>query len=69
MDEHGQQMKDGIAIDLKLTQRDLGSYLGLTRETVSRTLSEFRDQGLVEMRGTVIVVLDPDGLRTIAEGA
>ena len=69
MDEHGQKIKDGIAIDLKLTQRDLGSYLGLTRETVSRTLSEFRDQGLVEMRGTVIVVLDADGLRTIAEGA
>lgn len=69
LDEHGQRGKSGTTIDLKLTQRDLGSHLGLTRETVSRTLSSFRDRGLVEMRGAGMVVVDEDGLRSIAEGA
>ncbi len=68
IEEHGQKAKGGTAIDLKFTQRDLGSHLGLTRETVSRTLSEFRDQGIVEVRGTSIVILDEAGLRSIAEG-
>ena len=68
IEEHGQDAQGGKTIDLKLTQRDLGSHLGLTRETVSRTLSDFRDHGLVEVRGTSIVVLDVDGLRDIAEG-
>jgi CRP-like cAMP-binding protein len=69
VEEHGLKAPGGRTIDLKLTQRDLGSHLGLTRETVSRTLSDFRDQGLVEMRGTSIVVLDEEGLRAIADGA
>lgn len=68
LDEYGAKADGGTAIDLKLTQRDLGSHLGLTRETVSRTLGEFREQGLLEIRGTAIVVLDPAGLKSIAEG-
>lgn len=68
LDDHGQKAKGGTAIDLKFTQRDLGSHLGLTRETVSRTLSQFRDQGVVEVRGTSIIILDEEGLRSIAEG-
>jgi CRP-like cAMP-binding protein len=54
-------------IDLKITQRDLGNFLGLTRETVSRTLSEFKESGLIETKGNSIVVLDLDGLQEIAE--
>lgn len=69
LDEHGLEAAGGMAIDLKLTQRDLGSHLGLTRETVSRTLGEFREQGLLEIRGMSIVVIDADGLRAVAEGA
>ncbi len=66
--KHGRPDGDeSVVIDLKITQRDLGNYLGLTRETVSRTLSEFKDSGLVEMRGNSIVVLDLEGLQEIAE--
>lgn len=58
---------DSVVIDLKITQRDLGNYLGLTRETISRTLSEFKDSGLIEMKGNSIVILDLDGLQEIAD--
>ena len=67
--EHGQKGKTGTVIDLKLTQRDLGSHLGLTRETVSRTLSAFRDEGIVEIAGASILIKDADRLAEIAEGS
>jgi CRP-like cAMP-binding protein len=67
-EKHGRSDGDeSVIIDLKITQRDLGNYLGLTRETVSRTLGEFRDSGLVEMQGSSIVILDLDGLQEIAD--
>ncbi len=66
---HGQTSKDGVEIDLKLTQRDLGSHLGLTRETVSRTLGDFRDEGLISLAGQTIVVHNCEELALIAEGS
>lgn len=66
--EHGEPAGTGIAIDLRLTQRDIGSHLGLTRETVSRTLGEFRDNGLIEFSSSTIIIHDGDGLSNIAEG-
>lgn len=66
--QHGKEAGgEKVIIDLKVTQRDLGNYLGLTRETVSRTLSEFKDSGLVETKGNSIVVLDLEGLQEIAD--
>ena len=67
-DEHGQSASKGTVIDLKLTQRDLGSHLGLTRETVSRTLGTFRDEGLIDLAGASILLKNPDRLAEIAEG-
>ena len=66
---HGQAAKDGVEIDLKLTQRDLGSHLGLTRETISRTLGDFRDEGLISLAGQTIVVHNREDLALIAEGS
>jgi CRP-like cAMP-binding protein len=66
--QHGRETADGnVVIDLKITQRDLGNYLGLTRETVSRMLGDFRESGLVELQGSSIVIVDADGLQDIAE--
>ena len=67
--EHGSVQAKGTVIDLKLTQRDLGSHLGLTRETVSRTLSAFRDEGIIEIDGTQIRITDKERLAEIAEGS
>lgn len=53
----------GREIDLDLSQADLASLVGATRETVNRTLAAFRQQGLIEVRGHRIVILKPDLLR------
>lgn len=55
--------KDGIEIDLNLTQTDLAAMVGATRERVNRALAAFRTQGLVELRGKKIVLLDAARLR------
>lgn len=55
--------KDGVEIDFDLTQTDLATMVGATRERVNRALAAFRTQGLLELHGKKIVLLDPDRLR------
>lgn len=50
-------------IDLRLTQDDLASLSGTTRETVNRVLAVLRDQGLVRVERAQIQVIDMHGLR------
>jgi CRP-like cAMP-binding protein len=65
--QHGRVTPRGVFIDLKLSQRDLGSYLGLSRENVSRELGKLGKSGLIEINGSHITVLDEDALAAIAE--
>ena len=53
----------GQEIDLELSQADLASLVGATRETVNRALAAFRQQGLIEQHGHRIVIMQPDLLR------
>ena len=43
---------------LRMTREEIGSHLGLKLETVSRLLSRFAEEGLVDVRGRVIRLLD-----------
>lgn len=54
---------DGIEIDFDLTQAELATMVGATRERVNRALASFRSQGLVELHGKKIVLRDPERLR------
>jgi CRP/FNR family transcriptional regulator len=53
------------SFSLRMTRADLGSYLGIKLETVSRTFSAFASAGLLTVNGKLIGVRDPDGLRRI----
>lgn len=54
---------------LRMTREEIGSYLGLKLETVSRTFSKFQDDGILEVRQRQIEVRDPAKLQTIVNGA
>ncbi len=57
------------AIVLPMTKGALASQLGMTQETLSRKLSSFQEQGLIELQGArKIVIIDRDGLDEIAAG-
>ncbi len=47
-----------IRIRAKLTHQELANLIGCTRETVSHTLSLFREQGLVRIEGRSITILN-----------
>jgi CRP/FNR family transcriptional regulator len=48
---------------LRMTRQEIGSYLGLKLETVSRSFSKFQEQGIIEAQGKHIKLLDMDALR------
>ena len=51
--------------NLKMTRNDIGSYLGLTLETVSRTLSEFNKAGIVTVDQKSIQINDLETLKRL----
>jgi CRP/FNR family transcriptional regulator, anaerobic regulatory protein len=54
---------------LSMSRQDLGDYLGLALETVSRLLSRFHDDGLISVHGRQITLRDVNRLRSMATGA
>ena len=52
---------------LRMTREEMGSYLGLKLETVSRTLSSFHERGLIEVRQKQVRIVDFPGLKTLLE--
>ena len=50
---------------LPMTRSDIGEYLGLTVETVSRIFTGLQRKGLIEVSNREIVLLDIDALRSI----
>jgi len=59
-------------LHLRMTRRDIGSYLGISFETVSRLLSRFEQDRLVHVEGRRIHIRDIDALRALlgdADGA
>lgn len=50
---------------LRMTRDEIGSYLGLKLETVSRALSHFHERGLIAVQQKHIRILDLDGIRKL----
>ncbi len=48
--------------NLRMRRQEIGSYLGLTLETVSRTLSAFNDMGVITVLQRMITINDSDAL-------
>ncbi|MGD9002482.1 MAG: Crp/Fnr family transcriptional regulator [Anaerolineae bacterium] len=62
-ERYGVERGEAIEIDLALTQAELASWVAATREHVNKVLGTFRDQGLIEIDGQTITLLDRERLR------
>ena len=51
---------------LRMTREEIGSYLGLKLETVSRLFSRFQQEGLIQVQGRAIKLLGTAALRQLA---
>ena len=58
-------VKEGKAVilDIDLTQKELGDTVGATRESVNKELRVMREQGLIDLEGSRIRILDVNGLK------
>lgn len=54
--------KHGIRLKVKLTHQEMANLIGCSRETVSTTMGQFRNDGLLQINGRTITILKPDGL-------
>jgi CRP-like cAMP-binding protein len=55
------------AFDLPVTKKVLAGQLGVTSETLSRTFARFRKEGLIQVSGPKLRILNLDGLRAYSD--
>jgi len=59
---YGNREGDTVQIDLRLTQKDLASMVGATRESINKELRVLRERGLVSTEGNMIRILNLERL-------
>jgi CRP-like cAMP-binding protein len=62
---HSHHVKEGLRIDLPLSQRELGGMTGLTRESINKHLATWRDAGWVALSGKSLTLRDVGALRSL----
>jgi len=63
----GRRTAEGVEIDFPISRQDIAEMTGTTLHTVSRTLSAWESQGLIESGRQRVVLRDPHKLFGIAE--
>ncbi|WP_298837806.1 Crp/Fnr family transcriptional regulator [uncultured Roseobacter sp.] len=67
INQTGRKVDNGIEIDFPITRQDLSELTATTLHTVSRLLSSWEKQGLVQSRRKRITVLDPHALVMLSQ--
>ena len=61
----GRPVPDGIRIELRLSQQQLGNMVGMSRESMNKQLGQWRREDLIQLRDGFITITDLDRLRAI----
>ena len=67
-DRFGEPVPDGIALSLPLSQDQLASWCGASREAAVRSLRSLRTLGIISTGRHSVIIRDLDGLRRQAQG-
>lgn len=60
--EYGLKREDGIFLNVKLTQQDIGDMCGIKRETANRVIMKFIREGLIKREGKRIIIKNSNAL-------
>ena len=60
--------RDPVRIRLPMSRIDIANYLGLALETVSRGFTRLQEEGLIDVHGRQVTVLDAATLTRLAHG-
>jgi CRP-like cAMP-binding protein len=52
-------------LDIKLTREEMASMIGSTNETVTRLMTEFREEGWIELEGKTVFILEAQKLEAL----
>jgi CRP/FNR family transcriptional regulator, cyclic AMP receptor protein len=63
----GQQTERGTRLKVSLTHEEIGECIGTSRETVTRTLSDFKKCQMVDLQGSTLMISNMVALETYAE--
>jgi CRP/FNR family transcriptional regulator, cyclic AMP receptor protein len=64
--EGAEETKLGIRITLPLTHEEIGEFIGSSRETVTRTLSDFKSKHLLTFKGSTLMIANREALQACA---
>ncbi len=64
---HGTESGTRVRIELKLSQQELGDFIGATRESVNKNLRDWSRSGFIKHERDYLEIADLDALRAIAE--
>ncbi len=67
LNQAGRKVPEGIEIDFPITRQDLSELTATTLHTVSRMLSKWEKQGLVQSKRKRITICDPHALVVLSE--
>ncbi|KGK01613.1 fumarate/nitrate reduction transcriptional regulator Fnr [Thalassotalea sp. ND16A] len=62
----GNRNLSAIEFILPMTRSEIGNYIGLTIETISRLMTRFQKEGLIKVENKFITILDKDSLYKVA---
>lgn len=61
-DRFGQKTHDGVRLNLKLTRNELAQLAGTINESLSRHLTELKNEGIIDLSGKEIIIKDRNAL-------
>jgi CRP/FNR family transcriptional regulator, anaerobic regulatory protein len=65
--KYGEKQEDGVLVRMPLSREGLANYIGIARETVSRKLGMFEDEGMIRSVGArAILIRDMKALEELA---
>jgi CRP-like cAMP-binding protein len=62
----GKTVEGGTLLDIKLSQQQLGNYVGVSRETVNKHLGEWQRDGLIVVNSGIITLRNKRALEDVA---
>lgn len=61
--KYGEEQEEGTLVTLPLSREGIANYIGVTRETVSRKMSNLQEEGIIELIGNKkVLILDKEAL-------
>jgi len=62
----GKETAEGVRVNLPLTHEEIAQIVGVSRETVTRTLTDLKHKALITMKGPTVLIRNKAGLEAVA---